>query len=85
MHRSLSSVAKQFIIMLLFDMPLVKKAFEHMNPSAKNFYTTESEVVKLRVFVEDIQQKDKVKVDPDFSKVLKHIFITRYERSNSRS
>ena len=48
-----------------------------MNPSAKNFYTAESEVVKLKVFVEDIQQKDKVKVDPDFSKNLKQIFITR--------
>ena len=64
--------------MLLFvlETPLPKKAFEHMNPSAKNFYTDKSEVVQLKIFTDG--EGDKVKLDSSFAKRLIDIFTKRF-------
>lgn len=67
--------------MLLFvsETPLPKKAFEHMNPTTKNFYNDKSEVVRLKIFIEEDKEKDKVKLDAAFAKKLIDIFSRRYE------
>jgi len=79
--RSLSSVSKQFVLMLLFvfETPLPKKAFEHMNPTTKNFYNDKSEVARLKIFTEEDKDRDKVKLDASFAKKLIDIFSKRYE------
>ena len=61
----------------MFETPLPKKAFEHMNPTVKNFYNDRSEVVRLKIFHEEDKDSSKVRLDPNFAKRLIEIFSRR--------
>ena len=60
--------------MLIFESGFPPKAFQHMYPVDKEFYSSESAIAKLKVFLEG----SKISINPVFGRKMKEIFADRY-------